>query len=168
MFTLLLIGCGALLGITVAATRARIDENHARRFIELARELSGTQDALPAIRWQSDLWPLCNGQALVRGSADGYGGPVRYLLAVDLPATTPDHQAHLHGLRVIEHQETPGLADFIDRPDAPWMRALRGRSAADLAGVDTVSGATITSRALLRAITADLGRPALETLKCGA
>ena len=56
----------------------------------------------------------------------------------------------LLGLRVTAHQETPGIADFVDRPTDPWRINLRGRSATQLAGLDGVVGATITSRALLR------------------
>ena len=69
-------------------------------------------------------------------------------------------------VRITGHQETPGIADFLDRPDAGWLNRLPGRDAAGLRALDTVSGATITSRALKRDLARALERPALATLAC--
>jgi Na+-translocating ferredoxin:NAD+ oxidoreductase RnfG subunit len=94
---------------------------------------------------------------LLRGTAPGYGGAIRWLLAADLDAPEGDREAtpRIRRLVVTAHQETPGIADFLDDPEHPWLRGFAGRGA-DVAALDTISGATITTRALARSVGAAL------------
>jgi spermidine synthase len=74
----------------------------------------------------------------------GYGGP--FVLAV-----MTDPQGILQGVEVLQSDETPAYLSAIRR----WMRGLAGAplfSSDALAGVDAVSGATLTSQAVLRAL----------------
>lgn len=153
-FVALTIACGALIAGTAALTRERIDENRARRFLVTLTELTGSAAAAADVRWTGDVAPLCPDRALVRSIARGYGGEIRWLAAVDLGGPVPT----LERLRITAHQETPGIADFLDRPDHGWIASLTGHGPAELAAVDTVSGATITSRALARSLAAGLTR----------
>ena len=58
--------------------------------------------------------------------------------------------SRISGLRVLRHEETPGLGDFIE---GDWLQQFVHQPPED---VDTVTGATITSRAVIRALTARL------------
>ena len=71
----------------------------------------------------------------------GYGGPV--VLAIGL-----QRDGVLKDFQVLESNETPVYLELL----SSWMNGLKGRrilDAAPFAGVDAVSGATLTSRAIL-------------------
>jgi electron transport complex protein RnfG len=82
----------------------------------------------------------------------GYSGFVRLMVGID-------PEGKIAGLRVLEHQETPGLGARIaeTRPgeSEPWFlakfRGLPGRSL-ELKDIQAITGATITSRAVVRAV----------------
>lgn len=87
---------------------------------------------------------------------DGYGGPIRLLLGVRPDGT-------LTGVRVISHQETPGLGDAIEAERSDWIQAFAGRSLGnptqsdwavrkDGGEFDQFTGATITPRAVVEAV----------------
>lgn len=87
---------------------------------------------------------------------DGYTGPIRLILSLDLTGT-------ILGLRVIEHKETPGLGDKIDIKKSDWIRLFEGRSLEntqesgwavkkDGGDFDQMTGATITPRAIVNAV----------------
>jgi spermidine synthase len=75
----------------------------------------------------------------------GYAGPVNLLVAVD-------GQGRLRGVRYVDSDETPSYIAGIDQ----WLAGLAGddlsRAGLDLDHVDGLSGATVTSRAVLRSI----------------
>ena len=85
---------------------------------------------------------------------DGYNGSIRLLLAVDA-------QAHILGVEILEHRETPGLGDDIVKP---WWReqfvskSLANTSESDWTvkkhggQFDQFTGATITPRAVVNAV----------------
>ncbi|MGL5336855.1 MAG: electron transport complex subunit RsxG, partial [Enterovibrio sp.] len=86
---------------------------------------------------------------------DGYSGAIKLLLAVDLQNT-------LLGLSVLEHHETPGLGDKIDRKISSWSDSLLGKTLQsendklwqvkkDGGQFDQFTGATITPRAVVNA-----------------
>jgi len=92
---------------------------------------------------------------------DGYSGKIRLLIAV-----TAD--GRLLGVRVTQHKETPGLGDYIEprkdkNKERPWIRQFDGLSLAALGErdwrvkkdggrFDSLAGATITPRAVIRAV----------------
>ena len=87
---------------------------------------------------------------------DGYTGPIRLIMSVDLAGT-------VIGLRVIEHKETPGLGDKIDIKKSDWIRLFEGRSLEnteetawavkkDGGDFDQMTGATITPRAIVNTV----------------
>ena len=88
--------------------------------------------------------------------AEGYAGPIVMLVAVGAGG-------ELLGVRVLRHQETPGLGDWIERERSDWIDRFRGRSLADppLAqwrvrrdggAFDQFAGATVTPRAVVAAL----------------
>lgn len=86
----------------------------------------------------------------------GYAGDIRVLLGVDAAG-------HVIGARVLAHAETPGLGDKIEVTKDDWMLEFDGLSLGnppedqwavtkDGGRFDAFSGATITPRAVVRAI----------------
>ncbi len=161
-FLALVTGCGILIAATAALTGERIDANRAQRFQQTVTAMAGPGARVTDLQWSNGVAHLCNGRALLRGAAAGYGGDLHWLAAADVEAKQPA----LTGVRITRHQETPGIADFVDEPERGWLASLAGRRAGELAQVDTVSGATITSRALRQALSSALERPALITPEC--
>lgn len=89
-------------------------------------------------------------------SPDGYNGNIRLLLAIQ-----PDGK--LAGVRVMEHHETPGLGDLIESKKSDWIAQFSGHSLTDPpalgwrvkrdgGAIDQLTGATITSRAVVAAV----------------
>lgn len=86
---------------------------------------------------------------------DGYSGKIKLLIAVKSNGT-------LAGVRVVSHNETPGLGDYIDSAKSAWIKqfdhASLGPSDAawqvkkDGGRFDSMSGATITPRAVVKAV----------------
>jgi len=86
----------------------------------------------------------------------GYSGPIRLLVGLTPPG-------EVIAVRVIEHRETPGLGDRIERRRSAWIEQFDGRAlgdppaedwAPDRRGgrFDTLSSATITSAAVVEAV----------------
>ncbi len=85
-------------------------------------------------------------------SARGYEGPIQLLVAI-----TPD--GRLLASKVLQQQETPGLADLLAPERVSWLRSLDGKSLAadwslnaDGGRIDQIAGATVTSRAVTDAL----------------
>lgn len=89
-------------------------------------------------------------------AADGYGGPIELLVAVN-------YVGEVLGVRVLAHHETPGMGNEFEQPDSTWLAAFRGRS---LTNPDTrgwnvrkdggefaqFTSASITPRAIIQAV----------------
>jgi electron transport complex protein RnfG len=86
----------------------------------------------------------------------GYAGPIVCVMGVS-------RGGQLLGVRVLKHKETPGLGDKIEPAKDKWIHAFAGKSlgepAADQWAVkkdggvfDQFAGATITPRAVVRAV----------------
>jgi len=89
-------------------------------------------------------------------TGQGYGGEIDLILAVD-------PKGSILGTRVLAHSETPGLGDNIEASRSDWILGFDGRSLGDPpadrwavkkdGGVfDQFSGATITPRAVVKAV----------------
>lgn len=87
---------------------------------------------------------------------DGYSGPIQLLVG-----TWAD--GRIAGVRVLAHRETPGLGDAIELARSDWLHSFSNRALGDPpwddwrvrrdGGVfDQFSGATITPRAVVRAL----------------
>ncbi len=98
--------------------------------------------------------------AVISISTQGYGGPIA--IAVGL-----DHEDRLTGMRVLAHNETPGLgakitaAGFSGQFKGLQTAALKLKKDDPAAGqVDAITAATISSRAVTNAIRAAVERRA--------
>ncbi len=94
---------------------------------------------------------LCERNLVVlRGGGTGYGGEFRLAVALDLDGS-------VEGVRVLEHTETPGFGDILDAP-SEWLDSFTTDD------VHAVTGATITSQAVMAAVDTALQRVRLEDL----
>ena len=127
--------------------------SESKRVIEAPHDLPGREDAL-IYRVYSDGEPVA---ALFAVTApDGYSGPIRILLGVDVNGVVT-------GLRILEHRETPGLGDKIEESKSDWVYQFNGKSLGDPnveewyirrdgGEFDQLSGASVTPRAVIKAV----------------
>lgn len=94
--------------------------------------------------------------ALTLVAHDGYNGSINLLLGLTADGT-------VIAARVLSHQETPGLGDDIEIKRSNWINAFRGTSldshpepqwtvSKEGGAFDAFTGATITPRAVIKAI----------------
>lgn len=140
IIALLVIGglCGLALTHTYESTRQPVTENRIRQAQALLSELLQRQ-APTDLKWQQGVANACGDWQFVRGTSPGYAGPIAYLALL---------QNQQISLRVTQHQETPGIADFIDHRKDRYLADQDNTAIADWAQLDNISGATITHKAL--------------------
>jgi len=117
-------------------------------------ELLGSDDAI-------DVFVVTeNGRAIATIFAafapDGYHAPIQLLIGIAA-------DERITGVRVVSHRETPGLGDAIDIKKSDWITQFDGRSLQmpplpnwavdeDAGSFDSITGATVTSRAVVTAV----------------
>ncbi|HVY66348.1 MAG TPA: RnfABCDGE type electron transport complex subunit G [Gammaproteobacteria bacterium] len=86
----------------------------------------------------------------------GYNAPIDLLVGIGA-------DGRISGVRAVRHRETPGLGDMIDRARSAWIDQFRGKALLDPPGgawhvkqdegqFDSITGATVTSRAVVAAV----------------
>lgn len=145
---ILAVGALALIGLVWVLGAIRAE----------AEQLESVQEAMPAAGYFERLdsgvyvaWTDENKQDLLGyvaiGTASGYGGPLEVAVATDL-------NGEIIGLHVANHKETPSWFDRVMKRD--FLELLTGKSYIDRfklgEDVDSVTGATYTSRALAEAV----------------
>ncbi len=119
-----------------------------------ASELLGTEGVTTAYRARLKGEP--SAVVLEAIAPDGYSGKIALILAVR-------SSGELAGVRVVAHKETPGLGDYIELPKSPWIKGFDGKSRTaykdsdwkvkkDGGQFDYMAGATITPRAIVKAV----------------
>jgi electron transport complex protein RnfG len=97
----------------------------------------------------------------------GYSGPIELILGLA-------REGRILGVRVVSHAETPGLGDKVERAKSNWILTFDGRSLRDPTPerwrvkkdggeFDQLTGATITPRAVVRAVREGLERYAAQS-----
>jgi len=87
---------------------------------------------------------------------DGYSGKINIALAIS-------NEGNILGANILNHQETPGLGDKIERSKSDWLNQFNGLSLKQLdkeewqvkkdgGQFDGLTGATITPRAVVKAV----------------
>ncbi len=136
--------CGLALMVTNWLTADRIRFNETLSLRQAVSTLVPGADLdrtrMPDLDRIPGLWRLCTGELLGRSAVEGYAGPIQLLY-------TLDQDGRLIRLRVQRHQETPGITDFLDEPD--WLARFHNRNAGELRAIATITGATITTRAII-------------------
>ncbi|QBZ83055.1 Electron transport complex subunit RsxG [Hydrogenovibrio crunogenus] len=93
---------------------------------------------------------------LTTHAPDGYNGDIKIMLAVY-------KDGRIAGVRVLKHKETPGLGDKIELKKSNWILGFNGLKLRednanlwavrkDGGGFDQFTGATITPRAVIKAV----------------
>ncbi|MBT8122459.1 MAG: electron transport complex subunit RsxG [Gammaproteobacteria bacterium] len=96
------------------------------------------------------------GLVMTAVAPDGYSGRIKMLIGIRADDT-------LSGVRIITHRETPGLGDAIDEQRTDWVFGFDGKSIGnppierwrvkkDGGAFDQLTGATITPRAIVKAV----------------
>src|ERR1700690_3891923 len=122
-------------------------------------DLLGTRQ--PSAVWIARKGGQITGLVLEATAPDGYSGDIALLIGLTAAGD-------IIGVRVTAHRETPGLGDYIDIAKSDWIRQFDGHSLTrpeaklwkvkkDGGAFDSVAGATITPRAVVKAV-----RSALE------
>ncbi len=94
--------------------------------------------------------------ALTSTATEGYSGDIDFIIAINKDST-------ISGVRVLKHQETPGLGDKIELRKSNWINSFNGKQmfsendkrwavTKDNGMFDQFTGATITPRALVAGI----------------
>lgn len=87
---------------------------------------------------------------------DGYSGKIKLVIGIY-------NNGKIAGVRVTEHQETPGLGDQIEIEKSDWIKQFNNLSIHDTpkkdwqvikdgGQFDALTGATITSRAIIKSV----------------
>ncbi len=124
---------GALEGIFADATEFTAFEHEERMFYRAIR--NGDQI----------------GSAVI-AEGEGYGGPIEVLVGIDTDGAVV-------GLKVLDHDETPGLGDVVTEDE--FLSQFHGKSEADPIqideDIDNITGATVSVEAVAEAVRAALG-----------
>jgi electron transport complex protein RnfG len=118
------------------------------------RPLLGTSEPVAVYRARKAGQPVALVIAPI--APDGYNGSIRLLVGINSDGT-------LSGVRVVGHRETPGLGDAIDESRSGWIHLFDNRSLEnpllerwkvkkDGGDFDQLTGATITPRAVVKAV----------------
>lgn len=168
--------CTTLVALTFAVTEERIEANEQawlERSLEPAlsglffdsgvtesmitipppHDLPGSEAAI-VYRVYAESSPVA--ALFVVSARDGYAGPIRFLVGIDV-------QGAITGVHVLEHSETPGLGDRVESDKSDWVSQFEGRSLGaptleawaierDGGQFDQLTGASVTSRAMVKAI----------------
>lgn len=118
----------------------------------------GTEETTQVYRARKQNQPVAVVLTVV--APNGYSGRIKMLVGIYYDGT-------LAGVRVINHKETPGLGDKIDASRSNWIKQFEGLSLEnptsakwkvkkDGGAFDQFTGATITPRAVVKAVKASL------------
>ena len=99
---------------------------------------------------------LVKAMALLPVIAKGYSGPIKLIVGMN-------NGGSISGVRVISHQETPGFGAELHQEKSDWLNMFRNISlqqyserdwgiVSDGGQFDQLSGATITSRAVINTV----------------
>lgn len=124
------------------------------RFTVTDRELLGTDKPVDVFVASDTGHPVAVIIASV--APDGYNAPIGLLVGLTSSGT-------ITGVRAVSHRETPGLGDQIDISKSDWIEQFTGTSLSmpdpplwavkkDDGHFDSITGATVTSRAVVKAL----------------
>jgi Na+-translocating ferredoxin:NAD+ oxidoreductase subunit G len=165
----------SLVGICFVSTKQKIADNERARLLEILNQI------IPSQRYDNDLsqdhvqvnakervadTPLTIyrarrsnipvGVIMLTQAPDGYNGTIKLLVGIYM-------DGQIAGVRILAHKETPGLGDKIESSRSDWVLGFNGRSLhnpdaqgwrvkKDGGSFDQLTGATITPRAVVKAV----------------
>ncbi len=119
-----------------------------------AHAMLGTRK--PSGMWLATMDGKPVGVVLEAIAPEGYSGDISLLVGIDANGV-------LTGVRVVQHKETPGLGDYIQLTKSDWVLQFAGKTydpdqnsrwkvKKDGGNFDSRAGATITPRAIVKAV----------------
>lgn len=165
---------------TIAARAALDAENARKEVLTSARQFEKIPDIEAMVAQDPDLVPVKEAYKGLNGTETagyvfllankGYGGDIAITVGID-------RQGKVAGVKIGEHKETPGLgtkasekpflSQLIDiTPKEPLVVVKGGKAKPEQ--IDAISGATITSRAVVGAVQAAIDMAAQLSVKEGA
>ncbi len=138
--------CGGLLHAVSTYTQDEIAANRESARRAVIAELIGDTRATTldlAQDLSSDQAGDCFNWILRQHTVTGYAGPITFMLLFEGDSLT---------VRTTAHRETPGIGDFIDTDRSRYLVDHDGWHLSRWLEADTVSGATVTTAALKRAL----------------
>lgn len=177
LLTLFAISCTALVAYTFQNTHGKIVESERQALLRslhsvvkpdmhdnalfkdvimvTSKQYLGTNDPVPVFRARKNGQPVA--AILTPIAPNGYNGPIKLIIGINYDGT-------ISGVRVLEHNETPGLGDAIEERRSPWIHIFDHRSLQNPGGkkdwkvkrdggqFDQITGATISPRAVVKAV----------------
>jgi Na+-translocating ferredoxin:NAD+ oxidoreductase subunit G len=134
-------------------TRERIETNRIERIQSVQRQLIEAEQYEYMEGFEAPTrvaQALDNGELtgyVVEAQTTGYGGVIQIMYGVN-----PDFE--IQGVRIVSQRETPGLGDQVTRE--PFLGQFEGRSRNELDQVDTITGATVSSSAVINGVRSSL------------
>jgi electron transport complex protein RnfG len=153
--TLIIIGavCGGIIAWGDGLTAPIIEERERLAFLEALENFYPALDVFEDVNINGRAYYVISDASgnllgvLGKGKASGYGGPILFDLAAD---TAGD----IIGFRISKQTETPGIGDVIYNEE--FYGQFMGKNYADPIAigvdVDTISGATVTTKPVLEDI----------------
>ena len=146
VLTAICIAVSGLLALTNSLTAPVIAENTRRVADEARIEILPTADAFDKIEVEegiiTEIYKARNGAGYVlSGAGKGYAGDLPVMISI-LPDGT------INAIKVMENSETPGVGKKVETDDF----AGQFKGAKDTKAVDTISGATVSSVAVLKVV----------------
>ncbi len=106
----------------------------------------GTADPVPIYRARKGNQPI--GVIILPVAPDGYSGPIKLAVSINF-------QGEVLAINILEHHETADFGDAIDQDHSDWLKQFIGKNALDIEeknGIDQISGASVSSKAVTTAI----------------
>ena len=153
VLTLICLVCAALLAYLNSVTRPVIEKTEAE-IAEAARSevlpdsggFTLLDVALPEGSFVTEVYKAGNGSGYVfMVTGNGYGGKGTMKLITSL-----DPEGNIIATKTLQHGETAGMGSKT--ADEPWRAQFVGVNAGTLDGVDTITGATISSNHYLNSM----------------
>ncbi|MGI6097125.1 MAG: FMN-binding protein [Dethiobacteria bacterium] len=153
--TLMVIGiiCAGVLGVVHGITAPIIEERQAQEFEAAIKEFLPQASQFEEKEIEGIAFVVGNNDAgelegvVATVQVSGYNGPIEYNLVVDA-------NGDITGIRIVSHEETPGIGDVIEEPE--FQDQLIGKNVEDPVeignDVDTISGATFSTRPILLSV----------------
>jgi Na+-translocating ferredoxin:NAD+ oxidoreductase subunit G len=142
---LIIIVLGIFLSSAYNFTKPKIEENQNNELIKKAKELFLSADNVIK---KNDYYEVFSNEKKIgyikQTSSLGYSSEIKLVIGIDL-------DKNIVGVKVLSQQETPGIGSKI--MDESFLSKFIGKDKNKVAEeVDTITGATISSRAAINAV----------------
>lgn len=151
---LLTFTCGVLVTGFYTIKREEIEQNRKDFSLKSIKQIVN-QDQFELVPINATRYIVQNedtyiGTVFQSTSLSGYNGEIILWIATD-------SEGYIRGVRVVKHKETPGIGDLIDIEVSDWINQFIGMSPQnnwmhENSDIDHVAGATVTTRAVAKAI----------------